>query len=766
MRRTPVDPDAPGRRNRFHAPPRLRAQGPWAQLRGLSAADVEVLEELASSTEFAAGDVLVEATANPAETPLLWVEAGEVAVSDVLRNGYLGLPVYVPEGAVVGERALAPEVAPRVEVRAASDVRVSRLSPEALRAAAARVPGLRPACRELGHLRRHRVEMIRALRHLPTFAQGSVSALLPLATATTLRALAPGETLYTEGSAAAGIYYVARGQLVLTEGAAGRRLGTRHEGQFLGALGQRGGGSETETARAQVPTEVLVVPAEALVQRLAVSGGFRRAAGGVALVTASGESVFASEFTQVLAMRSEQVVHTGNALHLLGRYLAERHGDDVIVVHVDPHASASPAVPTPNDDGTFASVRLPLVLGRDPATVLRNFVSRLHGYEYCLVDVPRAAGWVEALDDTVSRWLYLARDTLARTPRELALRRVTWCADLKRDGRDTGPADRPGAVRLDLGFCEHVDVDTPLAALPTEHLDTLGRWARAVAERRVGIGLGGGGAWGFAHIPLLRRIHQAGVPIDLVAGASFGALAGAFWCAQGVAGLERLLALGEQARNAAFKGAISSRAMATFVDGALGSCHMAQLPVPFLAVATDVNRCRQAIITSGSVGEAVRASSAFPAVTTPVLGPGFRHVDGGIIQNVPVDALVVQRADLVIASNIVAKPEPRREGGYRTRLLDAARRVAPGLVDWAREFNPIGRFDDLKRSALILMHTAGDTGSWSADTRFESVPSQHGIGAFAHGREIAAENEEAAEVFVEELKQRWEELRRGRGRAG
>ncbi len=753
------------RRNRSAAPPRLRTRGAWAQLRGLDSQQRARLLDLSSPRSFAAGDALI----NPQDTPdagsLFWVEQGEVAVCDLLRSGFLGMPVYLPEGAVIGEAVLAPEVAPRVEVRAATAVTVRELSPGKIAAAQAEIPELAQACRELARLRRHRVEMVRSLRHLPLLAQGSISALLPLATHTQLRTLSSGQKVFDEGTPTDGIYFVAKGRIELTEGKERRRVAARGPGQFFGTLGLGGGGEETYGAHAATPTEVLKIPTDALMQRLAVSAGFRRAAGGMGIKTAAGETLLATEYTQVVAFRSHREVNERNALLLLGKYLAKNYHDDVVVVEIDAAAPPDPAVRAPDDAGTFQHLKLPLTPDDKGLALLKRLMERLHGYEYCLLVLPRTEpAWLDALQPAISRVLYLTPDTLGTTPQELRDCRVTWCADLRRDGRETGPADRPGVVRLDLDFCDQVPARCELDDLSEAQRDTIGRWARATSERRIGIGLGGGGAWGYAHVPLLRRIHAAKIPVDLVAGASFGALAGAFWCAEGLAGLDKLVALGPRVTRTAGLSMLSSSAMANFVNQSLNYVQMATLATPFFAVATDVSRCRQAIISTGSIGEAVRASSAFPGITTPVLGENYRHVDGGIIQNVPIDALIVQRADIVVASNIVARPEPESPESRTHRLARLATRPLPAVVrQFLREFNPIGRLRDLDRSSMIMMHTAGDTGSWSADLHFESVPSKFGMGDFGDGAAIAEENEAVAEQFVAELQHRWDELVRGRG---
>ena len=61
-----------------------------------------------------------------------------------------------------------------------------------------------------------------------------------------------------------------------------------------------------------------------------------------------------------------------------------------------------------------------------------------------------------------------------------------------------------------------------------------------MTDRRVGVALGGGGALGFAHIPLLEALDRFEVPIDMISGVSFGSLVGAYYASYGLTALERL----------------------------------------------------------------------------------------------------------------------------------------------------------------------------------------------------------------------------------
>src|SRR5205823_4509217 len=81
----------------------------------------------------------------------------------------------------------------------------------------------------------------------------------------------------------------------------------------------------------------------------------------------------------------------------------------------------------------------------------------------------------------------------------------------------------------------------PFAKLPPDAQAVLERLGRAIARRRVAVALGGGAAWGLAHIALLRGLERERIPVDMLVGVSAGSLVGAFYASRGLDGLDRLL---------------------------------------------------------------------------------------------------------------------------------------------------------------------------------------------------------------------------------
>jgi NTE family protein len=89
-----------------------------------------------------------------------------------------------------------------------------------------------------------------------------------------------------------------------------------------------------------------------------------------------------------------------------------------------------------------------------------------------------------------------------------------------------------------------------------------------------------------------------------------------------------------------------------FVKGKVKKPNIEQLPLPFAAVATDLNWGTRIVLDKGPVARAVRASSAIPGVFEPVLHDGKLLVDGGVVDNIPIDVAREKGADLVVAVDI------------------------------------------------------------------------------------------------------------------
>lgn len=196
------------------------------------------------------------------------------------------------------------------------------------------------------------------------------------------------------------------------------------------------------------------------------------------------------------------------------------------------------------------------------------------------------------------------------------------------------------------------------------------------------IAFGGGGARGLAHIHIAETLDELGIRPVAIAGSSIGAIVGA-GVAAGMSGREireyTVETLGRPAEVAArvwrsrpssiagvFGGGVRigqfdiSRILRAFLPEALPE-RFEDLTIPLAVTATDFYGNEEIVFDSGELLPAVAASAAVPGIFRPVARGEQLLIDGGISNPVPFD-LLMDKADIVIAIDVVGTPNPNREG--------------------------------------------------------------------------------------------------------
>jgi NTE family protein len=215
--------------------------------------------------------------------------------------------------------------------------------------------------------------------------------------------------------------------------------------------------------------------------------------------------------------------------------------------------------------------------------------------------------------------------------------------------------------------------------------DDVNALAREVCGRRIGLALGSGGIRGWAHAGVVAVLAEEHIPIDFVAGASAGALAGALF----VAGMssDAMLQLPAIARDVlsacvrtyrpSTQAILSGRPFVQYLRDQLGrDARIEDLPKPLIIATTDLDTREAVHLTSGPLPESIVASAAVNGIFPPVTINGRRLVDGGASDPVPVSALRDIGADTVIAVNVMEIGRGAA-GLYTPRF----RIPLPGLVD-------------------------------------------------------------------------------------
>ncbi|HEX9082333.1 MAG TPA: patatin-like phospholipase family protein [Holophagaceae bacterium] len=180
---------------------------------------------------------------------------------------------------------------------------------------------------------------------------------------------------------------------------------------------------------------------------------------------------------------------------------------------------------------------------------------------------------------------------------------------------------------------------------------------------KIALVLGGGAARGFAHVGVIRALEQEKIPVDLIVGTSVGSLIGAIYASDASSFDLEWTAFQLQKDDLFDFGVFNALTgmgfakgdkLEAWVKGHVKTANIEQMKIPFAAVATDLNWGYKVVLDKGSVARAIRASAAIPGVFQPVQHQGKILVDGGVVDNIPIDVAREKGADLVIAVDISA----------------------------------------------------------------------------------------------------------------
>lgn len=180
-------------------------------------------------------------------------------------------------------------------------------------------------------------------------------------------------------------------------------------------------------------------------------------------------------------------------------------------------------------------------------------------------------------------------------------------------------------------------------------------------KQKVSLVLSGGGARGIAHIGVIEELEKHGFEITSVSGTSMGALVGAVYALGKMEEYKNWLYTLDKrkvfslvdftfSKQGLIKGDKVLETMKEFILDA----NIEDLKIHYAAVAADIINKKEVVFTKGSIYDAIRASIAIPTVFTPVKKENGLLVDGGIINNMPIDHAKRIPGDILIAVNVNA----------------------------------------------------------------------------------------------------------------
>lgn len=182
-------------------------------------------------------------------------------------------------------------------------------------------------------------------------------------------------------------------------------------------------------------------------------------------------------------------------------------------------------------------------------------------------------------------------------------------------------------------------------------------------KKTISLVLGSGGARGLAHIGIVHELEESGFEIASISGCSVGALVGGIYAAGKLSEFEKwVCAIGKMdivnLLDIAWenKGLVKGDRIMETLTELVGERQIEDLPIPFTAVAADINREREVWLNSGSLFDAIRASISLPLFFTPVSYKNSFLIDGGVLNPVPIAPTFNDNTDITLAVNLSGQP--------------------------------------------------------------------------------------------------------------
>ena len=263
----------------------------------------------------------------------------------------------------------------------------------------------------------------------------------------------------------------------------------------------------------------------------------------------------------------------------------------------------------------------------------------------------------------------------------------------------------------------------------------------AMAGRpKIGLALGGGGAKGAAEVGVLKVLEEAGIHVDYIAGSSIGSIVGGLYAAgysaseletmfrtqewlslltdrkaslnnepyTTIDGVTYIFGFPVMDRNSRGIGVMSGGRIEQLIDSmasAKGCAEFESLKIPFRCVTADIREGKEVILSKGVLCKALRASMSIPGIFKPVDYNGRLLVDGGMLNNLPVDVCRQMGADIVIAVDLQQNEQKPRKRTDLTALTGLASLFGlGGILEWITNRPDIDKYYANRKQADIYIH--------------------------------------------------------------
>ncbi len=314
---------------------------------------------------------------------------------------------------------------------------------------------------------------------------------------------------------------------------------------------------------------------------------------------------------------------------------------------------------------------------------LARHLAQVTGEQVCLVDLGGLANVTLYPGALAQTGVILVRDAKPLGPEELPERLGNLVGQYYWVLLSVAPYETP----LTLKAIELADVTVQVSDEEyswTSQLTSKGFWrsdtsdksirrmARRIAQRLIGLALSSGNARGFAHIGVLKVLEEEGIPIDMIAATSVGAVFGSIYAAgrpipeliEFAVNVRRQYNFFSGFRYWDFRlpprsGLIKGNMVLNYFRKWLSDKTFDDLMIPLYIIATDLISGEEVVFDHGSVAEAVRASMSVIGILEPAYVSGRFLIDGGSVNPVPTQLLADKGMSIILASNVIPSLEDR-----------------------------------------------------------------------------------------------------------
>jgi predicted acylesterase/phospholipase RssA/CRP-like cAMP-binding protein len=741
------------------------------QARAFAGVDEETLavigERLASRT-IPGGQVLCEAGDDVRSLGIVVSGALEVLTSDA--DGRTGdassntVETVLRAPATFGEWSLLGGGVRSAGLRALGTTVIAELSVSDFDQLAQKHPAMRAVLFENVSRHMEEIEFDRAV--VRAWGRSDPGALVALRDLATFRSYSPGDLVVREGAPA-------RSALLVLTG--GLRVITRRSGGFDGAPGVASPDDTDNTTTALA--QAVLGPGQLVGERALLDDGVRNATlqavrpSRIAEFDSAGFQQLCLDHPQVLLATTRSILRRHDTATRSGRPAPQRLAvvGDGIVDTADFVRRMAGLFPFPVK-----------VLTADDAARAVGLTDDISDDAVSL-NASRVAAWIDrhaqstewtlfAAEPSDRRWTQTA---LLHADQIVALASTHGSAPSRHPVWSSGPQTQPVAPMQPTTL---VLVHPSTTRLPSEtsrilrrlpagghlhlrenHPDDLARVTRTLAGVPVGLVLSGGGARGFAHLGAVKSMREIGIPCDVIGGTSIGAVMALY---QGFdMTVEEQLRQTEIGFTGLFdytlpvvsllKGQRTSDRLQEFV----GDHTIEDLWIPYFCVSTNLSSNDMKVHRTGALATAVRASLALPGIFPPVHDGEHFLIDGGVLNNFPLDVMrAVNPFGRVIAVDVAARVLLEALGNFGLQLsgwraaasMIRKKPLAPSLASTLVRTSVIGSARERERYLRLKF----------ADLHLELALEQCGLLDFDAVREVAAFGYAAAHP---RLKAWWEQ---------